>query len=165
MRNLSKLAWGKENSKVIDGAPFLCGKSERIFSLKKRLLWNYLIAAFQYLRAYKKSGEGLFTRACHDRTKGNGFTLQESRFRVDSRKKVFTGRVVRHWDRLPRKVVSDLYWRCLGQTGWSSEQPDHGREIGTAWSLRSLQTQIILWLWEWNGKSFVVVLGFFTGCC
>jgi len=52
-----------------------------LFSLEKRRLPEDLIAASQYLkRAYRKDGEGLFTRVCSDRTRGDGFKLKEGRY-------------------------------------------------------------------------------------
>jgi len=50
----------------------------RLLSLQKRKLWQDLRVALQCLKgAYKKAGEGLFTRGCSDRTRSDGFKLQE----------------------------------------------------------------------------------------
>jgi len=78
-----------------------------LFSLEKRRLWDDLIAAFQYLKeAYRKDGEGLFIRVCSDRTRGNSCKLKEGRFRLGIRKKFFTMRMVKHWNRLPIEAVA-----------------------------------------------------------
>jgi len=80
-----------------------------LFSLEKRMLWEDVIEAFQYLMgAKKKDGDKLFSRACHDRRKCNGSKLKEGRFRLDIRKKFFTVRVVKPWNGLPRDAVKAL---------------------------------------------------------
>jgi len=67
------------------------------------------MAAFHYLKgAYKKVGEGLFTRPCSDRTRGNGLKLKKGRCKLDTRKKFFTLRAVRRWHRFPRGVEHAL---------------------------------------------------------
>jgi len=77
-----------------------------LFSLENRRFWVVLTVGFQYLKeAYVKAGEGLLVRECSDRARGIVFKLKECGLRLDTRKKFFTMKVVRHWHRLPREVV------------------------------------------------------------
>ena len=45
-------------------------------------------------------------RTCSERRRRNGFKREESRFRLDNRKKLFTVSMVKCWNRLPSMVVN-----------------------------------------------------------
>jgi len=83
-----------------------CIKRSVASGSREVILPHCFIVAFLYLKgSYRKGGENLFSRACCDRTRSNGFKLREGRFRLDMRKNFFTVWVVKHWHRLPREVV------------------------------------------------------------
>jgi len=130
-------------TRVIRGPePLSCEETLReleLFILEKRRLRAHLTTAFQELNgAYEKTGEGLFTRECSERARGNGFRLKEGRFKLDITKKFFTVRVVRQWNRLDVSGGCPLPGSVQGHAGWGFEQlnlvesaPAHGRRIGT----------------------------------
>ena len=81
------------------------------YSLAKRRLRGNLIALYSFLRReVGERGADIFSLGSSKRTHGNGSKLHWGRFRLDIRNAFFTERVVKHFNRLPKEVVSAL---CL----------------------------------------------------
>ena len=57
--------------------------------LEKRRFRGGLRAAFWYPKGCKKGGDRIFSGACCDLARGNGFRLKEGRCRLGKRKKLF----------------------------------------------------------------------------
>jgi len=95
------------------------GVSTIHFSLEKRRLQGDHVAAFQYLKgAYKKYRDNLFSRACCDMTRCNGFKLKKGRFRLGRRKKFFTMRALNTGTGYPERWWMPGAWKH-SRPGWT----------------------------------------------
>ena len=68
-------------------------------------LWGDLIASCQYLKEPTRKLGRDSVWECSDRKKSNGFNLKEGRVRLGIRKKLFTLRMLGHWNMLFREAV------------------------------------------------------------
>lgn len=79
-----------------------------MLSLKRRRLWKdllpYGISVLQ--GGSQQRWDQTFYQGLLQQDKGKGFELKQVKFRLDTRKDIFTlEKPVKHWHRLPREVV------------------------------------------------------------
>lgn len=86
------------------------------------LVWWQVLCLWQRggtrwsFRVPSNSGHSMIL--CGGRTVCNGYKLKEGRFRFDIRKKFFTVRPVRYWNRLPEKLWVPHPRKCSRAGSW-----------------------------------------------
>lgn len=78
-------------------------REQSLFSLRRRLCWGALIAAFPYLwQGHQEDGAWHFSVAQCGRTRGSKQKLKRERFTLGVRRNLLTLRRLRYWNRLSR---------------------------------------------------------------
>jgi len=111
-----------------------------------------LICHSLIIQHIKKDRERLYAKACSDSTKGNNFKVEEGKFILDIRKKLFTLGVVRPFPRLPREAVAAPSLAvfkarldgALSNLGWWKVSQSMAGGLEWQRSLRSFPTQTVL---------------------
>lgn len=93
------------------------GFQVRSIWLRKQIGLRCLMTLYNYLRG-DCSLVGLVSQVATNRMRGNGFKLHQGRFGLDIKKKIFTGRVVKHWNRLFREVFESQFLEAFKSQMW-----------------------------------------------
>jgi len=89
-----------------------------LFTLEKRRLRGDFLALWNYLKgSCNEVGVCLFSQVTSNRTSGNGPRFHQVRFNFDIRKNFLTKGFIKHWNRMPRKMVEsqnlEVFRRCV----------------------------------------------------
>lgn len=77
-----------------------------LLGLERRRLRADLVAVCNFLmRGRGEGGAGLISLVSGDRMRGDGLKLHVGKFRLDIRKTLFTERMIKHWNKLPKEAV------------------------------------------------------------
>lgn len=108
----------------------------------------------------------LFSQVTSNRVWENGISLHEGRFWMGIRKNFCIKKVVRHWTRLPRKMVDSHLWRYLRHMDVALSVMDWWCKLAgqvdgwTRWSRRSFSTLRILCFSDWaQDRERMLLLG------